>query len=358
MVKIEPPEGDTIRNFPSTLEGGSRLFLGLNRGKRSFVVNLKKKRGQEIVWRMAREADVFIEGNRPGVIEKLGLGYETLSRENPRLIYTSVSAYGQKGPLSKRRGLDPILQTHAGIPSQQTENGEPRLVQGHFVDYFTGALTLGAVMLALFERERTGQGQYIDTSLLGSAAAMQLGRLVWASESEPIDQVRDALNDRIARIYDSADGQFYLYLDADGFWERGLDVLGLEELKEDSRYSTHLGRHADRDSIIEKVQKVLMAKSAEEWVELFEAAGVPSAKVRPPSSLLEDEQMRAMGFLTQFVHPELGLLQMMGTPYVLEAASTREGAPPLLGEHTDEILAGEGYGTGEIASLHQEGVVF
>jgi crotonobetainyl-CoA:carnitine CoA-transferase CaiB-like acyl-CoA transferase len=101
-----------------------------------------------------------------------------------------------------------------------------------------------------------------------------------------------------------------------------------------------------------------MAKSAEEWVELFEAAGVPSAKVRPPSSLLEDEQMRAMGFLTQFVHPELGLLQMMGTPYVLEAASTREGAPPLLGEHTDEILAGEGYGTGEIASLHQEGVVF
>jgi len=358
VVKIEPPEGDTIRNFPSTLEGGSRLFLGLNRGKRSFVVNLKKKRGQEIVWRMAREADVFIEGNRPGVIEKLGLGYETLSRENPRLIYTSVSAYGQKGPLSKRRGLDPILQTHAGIPSQQTENGEPRLVQGHFVDYFTGALTLGAVMLALFERERTGQGQYIDTSLLGSAAAMQLGRLVWASESEPIDQVRDALNDRIARIYDSADGQFYLYLDADGFWERGLDVLGLEELKEDSRYSTHLGRHADRDSIIEKVQKVLMAKSAEEWVELFEVAGVPSAKVRPPSSLLEDEQMRAMGFLTQFVHPELGLLQMMGTPYVLEAASTREGAPPLLGEHTDEILAGEGYGTGEIASLHQEGVVF
>ncbi|MBT3352931.1 MAG: CoA transferase [Nitrospinaceae bacterium] len=358
VVKIEPPEGDTIRHFPSTLKGGSRLFLGLNRGKRSLVVNLKKARGQEIVRRMAQNADIFIEGNRPGVIGKLGLDYETLSKENSRLIYASVSAYGQKGPLSKRRGLDPILQTHAGIPSQQTEKGEPRLVQGHFVDYFTGSLTLGAVMLALFERERSGRGQYIDTSLLGSAAAMQLGRLVWASESEPIDQVRDALNDRIARIYDTADGQFYLYLDAEGFWERGLGVLGLEELNEDPEYSTHLGRHADRDAIIEKVQAVLMAKSAEEWVELFEAAGVPSAKVRPPSSLLEDEQMRAMGFLTQSVHPELGLLQMMGAPYVLPAASTREGAPPLLGEHTDMVLAGEGYKASEIDALHQDGVVF
>ena len=217
VVKIEPPGGDTIRRFPSTLEGGSRLFLGLNRGKQSLAIDLKKEQGQEIVRRMARRADVFIEGNRPGVAENLGLGYESLSAENPRLVYASVSAYGQKGPLRERRGLDPILQTHAGIPSQQAENGEPRLVQGHFVDYFTGSLTIGAVMMALFERNRTGRGQYIDTSLLGSAAAMQAGRLVWASDREPIDEVRDALNDRIARIYDSADGQFYLYLDADGF---------------------------------------------------------------------------------------------------------------------------------------------
>ncbi|MEE9241315.1 MAG: CoA transferase, partial [bacterium] len=220
VVKIEPPGGDTIRHFPSTLEGGSRLFLGLNRGKRSLAVDLKKEEGQAIVRRMAEDADVFVEGNRPGVAEKLGLGYEALSRMNPRLVYASVSAYGQKGPLSERRGLDPILQTYAGIPSQQTEGGAPQIVQGHFVDYFTGALTLGAVMMALFERGRTGRGQYIDTSLLGSAAAMQQGRLVWASEREPIENVRDALNDRIARIYDSADGRFYVYMDADGFWER------------------------------------------------------------------------------------------------------------------------------------------
>ncbi len=358
VVKIEPPGGDTIRHFPSTLEGGSRLFLGLNRGKRSLVIDLKKKQGQEIVRRMARRADVFIEGNRPGVAENLGLGYESLSAENPRLVYASVSAYGQKGPLHKRRGLDPILQTHAGIPSQQAENGEPRLVQGHFVDYFTGSLTIGAVMMALFERTRTGRGQYIDTSLLGSAAAMQVGRLVWASDREPIDEVRDALNDRIARIYDSADGRFYVYLDADGFWERGLDVLGLEGLKRDPRFATHLGRHAERERIIAEVQEVLLTRTADEWVELFEEAGVPSAKVRPPSALLEDDQMRAMGFLTEVAHPELGTLRMVGAPYRLEASSTREAAAPLLGEHTDEILSGEGYSADEIAALRGSEVIF
>lgn len=357
VLKIEPPGGDTIRHFPSTLEGGSRLFLGLNRGKRSLSIDLKKKRGREIVLRMSESADVFIEGNRPGVADELGLGYETLSQINPRLVYASISAYGQKGPLRARRGLDPILQTDAGIPSQQTENGHPRLVQGHFVDYFTGALTVNAVVMALLERKRTGRGQYIDACLLGSAAAMQMGRLVWASEHEPLENVRDALNDRIARIYDSADGQFYLYMDADGFWERALDVLGLGAMKKEPFYTTHLGRHAKRNEIIDEVQKILLEKPADKWIDLFQQAGVPCAKVRPSSALLEDQQMRAMGFLTQENHPELGTLQMMGAPYRLDAASTREGPPPLLGEHTAEVLAEEGYLPVEIASLRDEKVI-
>ncbi len=359
VVKIEPPGGDDIRQFPSTLDGGSRLFLGLNRGKRSIGIDLKKPEGREIARRLAGEADVFVEGNRPGASERLGLGYEALSGDNPRLVYVSVSAYGQKGPLSGQRGLDPILQSYAGIPAAQADGGTPELVQGHFVDYFTGALAASAVLLALFERERTGRGQYVDASLLGSAGALQQGRLVWAPEHEPLENVQDALSDRISRIYDTADGHIYVYLDADAFWGQGCDVLGLESLKDDPRFTTFRERHAAREEIVAQVQKVLRTATADDWLKRFQAMGVPCAKVRPPSALLEDEQMRAMGFLTEAAHPALGTLRMMGAPFRMEAPPAREGvAPPLLGEHTDEVLAGAGYSDEEVGGLREGGVVY
>lgn len=359
VVKIEPPGGDDIREFPSTLEGGSRLFLGLNRGKRSIGIDLKKPEGREIALRLAAEADVFAEGNRPGASERLGLGYETISEANSRLVYLSVSAYGQKGPLSGQRGLDPILQSYAGIPAAQAGGGTPELVQGHFVDYFTGSLAASAVLMALFERERTGQGQYIDASLLGSAGALQQGRLVWAPEREPLENVQDALSDRISRIYEAADGYIYVYLDVDNFWEEGCNVLGLESLKNDPRFNTFRERHAAREEIVAQVQTVLRAAPVDEWLERFQAMGVPCAKVRRPSALLEDEQMREMGFLTEAAHTELGPLRMMGAPFRMEAPPARAGvAPPLLGEHTDEILAGAGYSGEEVGRFREGGIVF
>ena len=233
VVKLEPPEGDRVRNFPTSFAGESRLFLGLNRSKRSLALNLRTEQGREIAKKLASQVDVFVEGYRPGAIEKFGLGADALMRENPRLIYLSVSAYGQGGPLRERRGIDPIIQTTAGIPAEQGAGGAPELVQGSFVDYMTGALALGAVMMALYVRERTGEGQRIDASLLGGATAMQFGRLMWASDSEPVSEVEDALNDRIARVYEVSDGHIYLYMDVDGFWEKSCEILGLPELLEE-----------------------------------------------------------------------------------------------------------------------------
>lgn len=357
VVKLEPPKGDDIRTFPSTLEGGSRLFLGINRGKRSLVVDLKREDGLAIARRLASRADVFIEGNRPGALARLGLGYEELFRDNPRLVYASVSAYGQKGALWDQRGFDPILQTYAGIPAAQGET--PELVQGHFVDYFTGALAASAVLMALFERERKGKGQYIDASLLGGAAALQQGRLVWATGSEPIENVHDALGDRISRVYESADGRLYVYMDADGFWERACPAMGLEALAADRRFSTFRQRHKAREEIIAEVQKVLRTAPADEWISRLLEAGVPCAKVRPPAMLMEDEQMRAMEFLTEADHPDLGMLRMMGRPFRMGSVPAREGVPPpLLGEHTDEVLKEEGYGEEEIDGFRKEGVIF
>ena len=358
VVKLEPPEGDRVRNFPSSFAGESRLFLGLNRSKRSLAVNLRTEQGRAVAKRLAAQMDVFVEGYRPGAVEKFGLGADDLMRENPRLIYLSVSAYGQGGPLRERRGIDPIIQTTAGIPAEQGGSGAPELVQGSFVDYMTGALAYGAVMMALYARERTGEGQRVDASLLGGATAMQFGRLMWASDTEPVSDVVDALNDRIARVYEVSDGHIYLYMDVDGFWEKSSEILDLPELLEEEAWRTFRGRHDARATIIPLVQEVLRTAPAEEWVRRFEGEGVPCARVRKPTDLYEDPQMKAMGYLAQAEHPEYGVLRLGGVPVKFDKtpASVRR-PPPVLGQHTDEVLAELGLSVEEIADLRREDVV-
>ena len=358
VVKLEPPSGDRVRNFPSSFAGESRLFLGLNRSKRSLALNLRTEQGREIAKKLASQVDVFVEGYRPGAIEKFGLGADALMRENPRLIYLSVSAYGQGGPLRERRGIDPIIQTTAGIPAEQGAGGAPELVQGSFVDYMTGALALGAVMMALYVRERTGEGQRIDASLLGGATAMQFGRLMWASDTEPVSEVEDALNDRIARVYEVSDGHIYLYMDVDGFWEKSCEILGLPELLKVDAWRTFRGRHDAREAIIPRVQEVLLTAPGEEWVRKFEGEGVPCARVRKPTDLYEDPQMKAMGYLAQAEHPEYGVLQIGGVPVKFDKTpSFVRRPPPMLGQHTDEVLGELGFSEEEIAALRTEDVV-
>ncbi len=358
VVKLEPPEGDRVRNFPSSFSGESRLFLGLNRSKRSLALNLREQKGREIARKLAAHMDVFVEGYRPGAIEKLGLGADALMRENSRLIYLSVSAYGQGGPQRERRGIDPIIQTTAGIPAEQGGGGAPELVQGSFVDYMTGALAYGAVMMALYTRERTGEGQRIDASLLGGATAMQFGRLMWASEMEPVSDVEDALSDRIARIYEVSDGHIYLYMDVDGFWEKSSEILGLPELLEEEAWRTFRGRHDARGEIIPIVQNVLLTATGETWVHRFENVGVPCARVRKPTDLYEDPQMKAMGYLARAEHPEYGVLRLGGVPVKFDRTpSSVRRPPPVLGQHADEVLGELGFPAGEIAALRRGGVV-
>ncbi|OGL58812.1 MAG: hypothetical protein A3J27_11750 [Candidatus Tectomicrobia bacterium RIFCSPLOWO2_12_FULL_69_37] len=359
VVKLEPPGGDAIRRFPSSFEGESRLFLGLNRGKRSIGVDLSREEGRRAARALAARADVLAEGFRPGVAARLGLGAEEVRALNPRLVYASISAYGQAGPLSGRRGIDPIVQTFAGIPAEQGGGGPPQLVQGHFLDYFTGALAANAIALALLERERTGEGRRVEASLLGSAAALQQGRLVWAPDREPRENVRDLLGDRLARIYETADGHVYLYLDVDGFWERALAVLGLERLGEDARFQTFRGRHAGRGELVPQIQEILRGAPSDAWVERFEGAGVPCAKVRWPWELFGEEQLRAMGMLREVRHPGYGPLRVMGPSFTLEGLPGGSALPPpRLGEHTGEVLQEAGFTPGEIAGWRAAGVVF
>ncbi len=360
VVKLEPLEGDALRSYPSTLPGQSRYFLGINRGKRSLALDLKHPEGLAVARRLAGDADVFVESFRPGVAARLGLDDATLRGVNPRLIYCSVSAFGQKGPLAERPGLDPVVQCYGGLAWEQgaAEGDVPVLVRGSLVDYYTGSLAASGILLALFARERTGAGQRIDTSLLDGVLAMQAGRAFWAEAIEPPEAVQDLLGDRVSRIYPTRDGHVYLYVELPKFWTGLCRALGLDAWLDDPRLQTMVGRHTHKAELIAAITERLMARPAADWEAIFEAADVPCTRIRTIPEMLVDPQARANGTLASVPHPRLGLLRFLGPPVRLAATPGHPPSPPPdVGEHSDQILAEAGYAPDAIARLRAAGVV-
>jgi formyl-CoA transferase len=360
VVKLEPLEGDALRGYPSTLPGQSRYFLGINRGKRSLTLDLKHPEGLALARRLARDADVFVESFRPGVAARLGLDYERLATANPRLVYCSVSAFGQTGPLAERPGLDPVVQSYGGLAWEHGEldGGGPVLVRGSLVDYYTGSLAAAGILLALVGRGRTGRGQRIETSLLDGVLAMQAGRVFWAEAVEPREAVRDLLGDRVSRIYPTRDGHLYLYVELPKFWEGLCRTLGFEAWLSDPRLGTMVGRHTHKAELIAAVTARLAERTAAEWEAVFEAADVPCTRIRSVAEMLDDPQARANGTLATVLHPTLGPVRLLGVPIRLsETPGAPAGPPPALGAHTDQILAEAGYPPDEITRLRATGAV-
>lgn len=360
VVKLEPLEGDALRTYPSTLPGLSRYFLGINRGKRSLAVDLKHPDGLAIVRRLARAADVFVESFRPGVAARLGLDEPTLRAENARLIYCSVSAFGQTGPLAERPGLDPVVQSYGGLAWEQgaAAEGAPELVRGSLVDYYTGSLAVSGILLALIARGQTGTGQRIETSLLDGVLAMQAGRAFWAETVEPPEAVRDLLGDRVSRIYPTRDGHLYLYVELPKFWTGLCRTLGLKAWLDDPRLQTMVGRHTHKAELIRTITERLAPLTASDWEARFAAADVPCTRVRSVPELLVDPQALQNGSLATVQHSTLGPVRMLGVPVRLAGTpGAPVGPPPAVGEHTDAILAEAGVPAPEIARLRRVGVV-
>ena len=360
VVKLEPLEGDALRTYPSTLPGLSRYFLGINRGKRSLAVDLKHPDGLAIARRLARAADVFVESFRPGVAARLGLDEPTLRAENARLIYCSVSAFGQTGPLAERPGLDPVVQSYGGLAWEQgaAAEGAPELVRGSLVDYYTGSLAVSGILLALIARGQTGTGQRIETSLLDGVLAMQAGRVFWAEAVEPPEAVRDLLGDRVSRIYPTRDGHLYLYVELPKFWTGLCRTLGLEAWLDDPRLRTMVGRHTHKAELIRTITERLAPRTAAEWEARFAEADVPCTRVRSVPEMLVDPQALQNGSLATVQHPALGPVRMLGVPVRLAGTpGAPAGPPPAVGEHTDAILAEAGVSAPEIARLRRAGVV-
>lgn len=346
VVKVEPPTGDPFRELPG--------FFGWNRGKRSLAVDLKQPEGLRIVERLAAESDVVVENMRPGVADRLGVGWERLSGLNPRLVYCSVTAFGSAGPYAHRPGFDPLLQALSGAMTLQGFGGPPQYIRIAVTDYYAAALACQAILAALFVRERTGRGQRVETSLLHAALALQSGNVV-AYAGKP-SVFRD---NPTYRLYQAGDGQwFFLACGNQTFWVKLCQVLGLEALANDPRFASWVLRLDHRDELLPVLEKTFATRPREDWLRLLAEHDIPAAPVQSLAEFLDDPAVRFHGLVREYDHPEVGRLRLMGQPLVFSATPVRDpGAPPGLGQDTDAVLAELGYGSAAIADLRARGVV-
>jgi crotonobetainyl-CoA:carnitine CoA-transferase CaiB-like acyl-CoA transferase len=357
VVKIEPPEGDNLRKYPSTLAAEGRAFVGVNRGKRGLVLDLKQPEGLQVLLRLAAGADVLVHNFRPSVPPRLGIDYPRLQQVNPRLVYCAVSGFGEHGPMRNRAGYDQVLQAMTGICAMQGGADNPQIVYGSVVDYYAAALLAASVSSALYARERTGEGQYVGVSLLQAALAMQSARLVWA-DGEPRNVSRDMRSGGITGIHPTREGHLYLSANTPHFWGALCGHLGLPELAQDERYDTVRKRAERAAEIVPLIRGALMRRTALEWEARF-GESVPCSAVRGVEDLFEHPQVQAESLLQHFEHPLVGGYRGLAGAFRFGDAGAAPPArtAPVFGQHSDALLAGAGYADHEIAALRRRGVV-
>jgi len=356
VIKIEPPEGDNLRNYPSTLPGESRAFLGVNRNKRGIGLDLKHPDGVGVMGRMVEHADVLVHNFRPSVPARLGIDFDRMRVVNPRLIYCALTGYGDTGPLKDRAGYDQVLQTMTGICVEQGKPGDPEIVYGSAVDFYSASMLAFAVSSALFERTRTGRGQYVSVSLLRSALTMQAARLVWV-DGEGRDVARDLRSGGITGIHPTKAGSLYISANTPHFWKALCELTGIPELAGDPRFDTVRKRAEHEAVLVPRLRAALQARTAVEWEALL-GERVPCAAARPVEDMFDHPQVAAEGILASFEHPGVGHYRGMAHPVRFGAGPPPAPfAAPQLGQHSWEILAGFGYSDEEIDRLRGTGVV-
>ena len=338
VIKVEPPGGDALRQYPSTLKNESRAFLGVNRSKIGIVLDLKAPGDLSSLFRLIGESDVLLHNFRPSVPARLGIDYAQLRELNPRLIYCALSGYGTTGPLRDKAGYDQVLQSMTGICALQCEEGgEPGIAYGSVVDYHAGALLAYGISAALFHRERTGRGQRVDLSLLAAALSMQSARFI-RTENEAADVGRDMRSGGMTGIHPTAEGSIYLSANTPHFWKSLCALTGLAELAEDPRYDTVRKRNELQGEIVPLFRKVLMTRPALEWESVF-GASVPCAAVRSIGEMFEHPQVLAEELVADVEHAVAGRYRGIRQPLKFSDAPGPEPfAAPALGQETSAVL--------------------
>ncbi|ATE70166.1 CaiB/BaiF CoA transferase family protein [Lysobacter capsici] len=339
VIKIEPPDGDNLRQYPSTLASESRAFLGVNRSKRGIVLDLKRADDHAVLLRLVREADVLVHNFRPSVPKRLGIDFEQLQLINPRLIYCAVTGYGETGPMKDKAGYDQVLQTMTGMCNLQgRRGGPPEIIYGSVVDYYAAALLAAGVSSALFERERSGLGQFVGVSLLRSALTMQSARMIWA-DGEGLDIGRDMRSGGVTGIHPTRDGHIYISANTARFWKALCEKTGLQELADDPRYDSVRKRAQAVAEIVPRLQQALAARSAMEWEAIF-GDEVPCAAARRIEDMFDHPQVLAEGIVDAIDHPQVG--RYRGVAQSIKFGRTpgpAAFAAPMLGQDTQAVKA-------------------
>ena len=360
VIKIEDPEGgDPFRGWGRGDNYGP-VFLAFNRSKRSITLDLRNAQSRAVVKRLVRTADAFIENFRPGVADRLGIGYEALSRENPRLVYTSITGMGADGPYAQRPSYDIVGQGLSGLLSLLVDLEHPAPLGPTLSDTLTGVYAAYGTLAALLARERTGRGQLVQTSLLQATMGFMNEPFATLFGSGKAPKASD--RPRASQVYAfvcSDDLPIAIHLSSPTkFWRAFATATGRADLIDDPRLRTHRDRQKHWQWISDELAPIFRSKSRAAWVDILVAADVPAAPIYELDEALNDPQVRHLEMIKTTTHPQHGEVKVVGFPVQLsDTALGPVSAPPDLGEHTDQILAEAGFDSDEIRALHAGGVL-
>lgn len=364
VTKIETfPEGDGSRQFDPKVNGESYCFAVLNRNKRSLALDLKSARGKEIFMKLARDADIVVENYRPGVTRNLGVDYPAIRAVNPDIIYASISGFGQTGPYSRKGGFDIIAQGMSGIMTMTGEpGGRPAKVGIAMNDIAAGTTALYSILGAYIKRLKTGEGVYLETSLLEAGMAWtfwEFGAYFGGGEVPTATGTRHRRSTPY-QAYRTQDAYVTVGANSDKLWTAFCsEVLGRPGLIEDARFKTRAARLKNIDALQDEIEKVFAAQPTEHWVKKLDAAGVPGGPVFNYVQAFDNEHAKARNMVAEIDHPKIGCMKILGNPVKASAELARSRTPaPWLGQHSAEVLKGLGYGDREIASLFADGVTY
>jgi crotonobetainyl-CoA:carnitine CoA-transferase CaiB-like acyl-CoA transferase len=353
VVKIEEPKrGDPFRGWGE--RNYAATFCSLNRNKKSITLDLRVDAGRDIALRLASEADVLIQNFRPGVMEKRGLGYDDIKKLNSKIVYCSISGFGPTGPYRDMPGYDTVGQARSGLLSLLTDPGKPQGMGISFSDHLTGMYACYGVLSALMNRMLSGEGQHVETSLLRASVSFVGENAARYFETGHVPRRKHRTTTAGVFAFEDRDGlPFVLHMSSpDKFWRNMFEVVGKPEWSEDSRFNNRKARIENYDTLVEQLTPIFRGGRREDWLRRLTEMDVPAAPINTLDEVFADPQVQTYGFPIEVEHPKMGKMKLLGNAVDMSRTPPSiDRPPPMLGEHTEEILTGLGFDRAAISDL-------